>query len=204
MTEAEWLASADPEDMMRFLRESVSDRKSRLFCCSCCRIAWHELIHESSCDAKRFRNAVEVAERFADGNATRAELASARAAVASGAGNFPRDYEIIAGVLCEERSIDADIIVLASCYGDAGIASVFRDIFGNPFRPVLLDSSWPTSGVTQVAQHIYDKRRFEDMPILADALEDAGCDNAAILEHCRSNGTHVRGCWVVDLLLGKE
>jgi hypothetical protein len=58
--------------------------------------------------------------------------------------------------------------------------------------------------VTALAQSIYDQRRFADMPILADALAEAGCTNADVLNHCRQPGEHVRGCWVVDLLLGKE
>jgi hypothetical protein len=81
--------------------------------------------------------------------------------------------------------------------------AVLRDIFGNPFHPVSLDPSWVTSTVATLAQQMYDSRDFTPMPILADALMDAGCDNADVLDHCRGSGPHVRGCWVVDLLLGK-
>jgi hypothetical protein len=80
---------------------------------------------------------------------------------------------------------------------------VLHDIFGNPFLPVTTDPSWLTSTVTNLAQAIYQERAFERMPILADALEDAGCTNQDVLNHCRGDGEHVRGCWVVDLLLGK-
>jgi hypothetical protein len=86
-------------------------------------------------------------------------------------------------------------------------AAVVRDIFGNPFRPVRLDLAGGTSGgdaATRLAEAIYETRRFDDLPILADALEEAGCSDAAILEHCRGGGEHVRGCWVVDLALGKR
>jgi hypothetical protein len=83
-------------------------------------------------------------------------------------------------------------------------ASLFRDIFGNPFRPVAADPSWLTSTVLQLAQGIYQDRAFDRLPILADALQDAGCDHDDILNHCRGDGPHVRGCWVVDLLLGRE
>jgi hypothetical protein len=83
--------------------------------------------------------------------------------------------------------------------------SLLRDIFGPlPFRTVTLNPAWRTSNVTALAQAIYDDRAFDRLPILADALEDAGCDNADILNHCRQPGEHVRGCWVVDLLLQKE
>ncbi|MBP3953753.1 hypothetical protein J8F10_00360 [Gemmata sp. G18] len=79
-----------------------------------------------------------------------------------------------------------------------------RDIFGNPFRPVAFSPSWRTSTAIAIASQMYESRDFSAMPILADALQDAGCDNANVLDHCRSPGPHVRGCWVVDLVLGKE
>ena len=87
---------------------------------------------------------------------------------------------------------------------DAAQAALLRDIFGNPFQPVSLDPTWLSSTVQAMATGIYAERAFDRMPILADALEEAGCDNLDILNHCRGPGTHVLGCWVVDLLLGKE
>ncbi len=78
-----------------------------------------------------------------------------------------------------------------------------RDIFGNPFRPVTFDPRWRTSDVVGLAQAIYDDKAFERMPILADALMDAGCEEEQIIAHCRGDGPHVRGCWVVDLVLEK-
>jgi hypothetical protein len=81
-------------------------------------------------------------------------------------------------------------------------AALLRCIFGNPFRPVTADPSWLTSTVTALARGIYADRAFDRLPILADALQDAGCDHADILGHCRSDGPHAHGCWVVDLLLG--
>lgn len=82
--------------------------------------------------------------------------------------------------------------------------TVLRDIFGNPFRPVALDPawlSWNNATVSALAQSIYCDRAFDRIPILADALEDGGCHDPDILGHCRGPGPHVRGCWVVDLLL---
>jgi hypothetical protein len=78
------------------------------------------------------------------------------------------------------------------------------DIFGNPFRPVTFPPSWRTDIVLTLARQVYESRDFSAMPILADALQDAGCDNDDILNHCRGDGPHMRGCWVVDLVLGKE
>jgi hypothetical protein len=78
------------------------------------------------------------------------------------------------------------------------------DLFGNPFRPITLDPTWRTPAVVQLARSLYEERRFEDMPVLADALEEAGCQDAAVLGHCRSPGPHVRECWAVDLMLGRS
>jgi hypothetical protein len=81
---------------------------------------------------------------------------------------------------------------------------LMRDIFGYAFHPDALKSVWQTTHVQQLAQAIYTDRAFDRLPILADALEDAGCTDAAILEHCRGPGPHVRGCWVLDPILGKS
>lgn len=83
-------------------------------------------------------------------------------------------------------------------------ANLLRDVIGNPFRPVSVDAFWQTETVVALARTIYDDRAFDEMPILADALEESGCTNTDILAHCRGPGPHVRGCWAVDLLLGKE
>jgi hypothetical protein len=78
-------------------------------------------------------------------------------------------------------------------------------MFGNPFRPISFDPEWRTSTAVALAQQMYDSRDFNVMPILADALQDAGCENEDVLDHCRAaDGVHVRGCWVVDLVLGKS
>ncbi|HJZ60331.1 MAG TPA: hypothetical protein VKE74_35635 [Gemmataceae bacterium] len=83
--------------------------------------------------------------------------------------------------------------------------ALLRDIFGNPFRPVAVDPRWLTSDVVALARGIYEGRAFDRLPILADALQDAGCENADILGHCRDPQlAHIRGCWVVDLVLGKQ
>jgi len=86
----------------------------------------------------------------------------------------------------------------------AAQSQLLRDIFGNPFRPVTVDPEWLTSTVVALARGIYDERAFDRLPILADALQDAGCETADVLDHCRGPGPHARGCWVVDLLLGKQ
>jgi hypothetical protein len=98
-------------------------------------------------------------------------------------------------------------------YGAAWIAehvrhaALLRDIFGNPFACALLDRSWlrwNQGCCTQLARTIYEERRFAELPLLADALEEAGCTDPLIVSHCRGRTEHVRGCWVLDLILEKE
>jgi hypothetical protein len=114
--------------------------------------------------------------------------------------------------VAEEMTQAADSALGAEIIGErshqigritAHYTHLLRDFFGNPFRPVTAHPSWLTSTVVSLAEGIYAERAFDRLPILADALQDAGCENADILTHCRSDGPHVRGCWVVDLLLGK-
>ena len=71
-------------------------------------------------------------------------------------------------------------------------------------RPVVVAPAWLTPTVVSLTQGIYEERAFDRLPILADALQDAGCDHAGVLAHCRADGPHARGCWVVDALLGKS
>ncbi|MCE9561997.1 MAG: hypothetical protein K8U57_08075 [Planctomycetes bacterium] len=80
---------------------------------------------------------------------------------------------------------------------------MLRDVVGNPFRPVVLDTAWLTSTVGSLAKDIYADRAFDRLPILADALQDAGCESGDVLGHLRGDGPHCRGCWVIDLLLGR-
>jgi hypothetical protein len=82
--------------------------------------------------------------------------------------------------------------------------AIFRDIVGNPFRTVEFDPYWRTSDVLGLARAVYEDAAFDRLPILADALMDAGCTDDVILGHCRGPGPHIRGCWVVDLAFGKE
>ena len=82
--------------------------------------------------------------------------------------------------------------------------SVVWEVVGNPFRPVVDFTPWRTDTAVSLARTIYDSREFTALPILADALQDAGCDNDDVLTHCREPGAHVRGCWVLDGVLGKE
>jgi hypothetical protein len=218
MDEITWLSCADPDDMLQFLQGKVSDRKLRLFACACCRRIWDLIPNDSS------RQAVRISERFADSEATIAELEAAFVVAdraVSVQGGLPSYHAADAARLSahpEMRGLadgTATAAAMAGAGGGEGYwdkyndekacqCNLFGDLVGNPFRPVTIHPVWLTSTVVSLAQSIYDNRRFEDMPILADGLEDAGCDNAEMLEHARSGGEHVRGGWLVDLLLQKE
>jgi hypothetical protein len=210
MTEAEWLACEDPVPMLEFLRGKASDRKLRLFACACCRRVRHLL------PDRRSRKALEASERFADGLITAEKLQFVRGDArwaANVATRKAEDSEGVKWIVAHLTEPDAQRVLFAiwPAASSAGRETeqpvqcdLFRDIIGNPFRPITFDPSWFTSTVTFLAQAIYADRAFDRLPILADALEDAGCINADILSHCRQPGEHCRGCWVVDLLLGKE
>jgi len=179
----------------------MSVRQLRLFACGWCRLRW-EMLDEQS------KRAVEVAERFADGLATAEQLKAARsdlkyhspgdwkAGMAAGAASETIRTEIARGAATwdtEAPSFEEDLHLILEITG----GNCHRDV-----PPSVL--KWNCDCVEKVATAIYHERAFDRMPVLADALEDAGCDNAHILKHCRHLGGHVRGCWVIDLLLGKS
>jgi hypothetical protein len=184
----------------------------RLFACACCRLAWDQLT-----DA-RSRAAVEVGERFADGLATQDELTRAHQAalaVLEPLGTAPPETPAGAAEAAASPLPSAAAVLSAWGYSvghrrspeGARLAALLRDLLGNPFRPRNLDPTWLAWNggcVAKLARRIYDERDFAALPVLADALEEAGCADADILRHCREPGPHVRGCWVVDLLRRKE
>lgn len=292
MTESEFLVSEDPAAMLEMLqgqsefrgqpavnvsRRWISDRKLRLFACACCREIWHLLTDERS------RHAVEMAEQFADNLVSREELNTAcRAADRLVTPiSFFEDMAVFASD--QTYPMSDNVACLLGISVDAELdsamqAAILRDVFGNPWRPVVLGREWlgcsrcngvaiddhgcpcPYSRIYQaglIARRIYEERDFAAMPVLADSLEDAGCDSQEILKHCRRRYgpqygphadcficqtrlpgepcphcvgghwgtseagtqlrcnachgtgrilgvTHVRGCWVLDLILGKE
>ncbi len=213
LTEEEWFASHNARDMIRHLGGRLSDRKSRLLSCAIARLVWDVLLDERS------RNAVEVAERSADGNTSVYELELAEKQANEVA---TRDHErqlpqhqhfrAIAAKMCAITKPNAAGVchfVVGFSQGGENLltrtANLVRDIAGNPFRPVIFSPAWRTSDAVALARTMYEAREFSAMPILADALQDAGCDSDDILNHCRDTAqVHVRGCWVIDLVLGKQ
>jgi hypothetical protein len=220
MTESEWLACERWDQLLDAgIIKHVESRNLRLFACACCRRIWPLIPDAES------RNAVEAAEAFADGMIGTAEMTaarnamkrsyrgpsdpvmrSARSAAFGTCGSklmIPAASAANAVFYKAEKVAGSDVALKDSWVEIAAQTALLRDITGNPFRPVTFERSWSTLAVSELAQSIYDCRAFERMPELADALEQAGCTNADVLSHCRGPGTHVRGCWVVDLVLGK-
>jgi len=225
MTEQEWLECTDPTMMLEFLRGKASERKLRLFAVACCRRVRHLLVPQAG-------EALDVAEKVAEGVVGSQERrrvreiafhagwvsdpstahrrgpakaavcdALARRAWEAATGTARRTRHI--GVLETYRSHDEDWATARESQ-DVLLSELLRCIFGNPFHPITVNALWLITTAKQLAEAIYQDRAFDRLPILADALEDAGCNNEDILTHCRQPGEHVRGCWVVDLLLAKE
>jgi hypothetical protein len=227
MDEQTWLACTDPELMLRLLPGKPSERKLRLFGLACYRRVWHLFPNE------RWAVLVEVGERFVDQAASRAELNTAwwrvptsseypadLVAVANGIGvsDFnPRQANVVAyaaaRAIAKAANPRTDVEAYRCPLRDAERAEqsdLLRCIFGNAFRPLGFDAHWQTPAGLALAQAAYYSRLLpsgtvepDRLAILADALEDAGCDNAELLGHLRAPGPHVRGCWPVDLLLGR-
>jgi hypothetical protein len=174
---------------------------------------------------ERLRDAVQAAERFADGRATKDELAAAHTAVSwmtddSGPfGAAPPGVRVgidMAVAVTAPQAFEAAFAMTATSTPLAGrmqttaaeayLCQLLRCIFGNPFRPVSTAPVWRTwrhGTVAKLARTIYEECRFTDLPVLADALEEAGCNDENILGHLRGPGPHAGGCWVVDLCMGK-
>jgi hypothetical protein len=211
MTEQEWLSGADPRPMLEYLGDKASERKLQLFACACCRRIPGFL--ESEPD----RQGLELTELYADGLATDEEFTALPDDVWD-IRWYRRDCwnaidRAMNSYWChvwDSRNLHAtteQTQAQARRQCDADLAVLLLEIFGNPFRPVTLDPVWLTwhdGLLASMARQMYESRDFTDMPMLADALEEAGCTDQDILAHCRSGGEHVRGCWVVDLLLGKS
>ncbi len=216
MTEEEFAVCRELHRVVSFLRVTASDRKKRLLACACFRVFWTVLVTRGAKLRDWYRQldlwvpaAVTASESFADGLIGKQELRAARKGGSGGPFNIcwnvcrtDKDAALLVpwgfGAIISEEQLDLPV--------DDATRQLIHDIFGNPFRPSTIDPAWLTwrdGTAVKLAQTIYDDRRYDLLPILADALHEAGCCDEAILDHCRGPGPHVRGCWVVDLMLGK-
>jgi hypothetical protein len=226
MTEQEWLEGDNPLKMVESRRSGLAnERKLRLFGCACCRRVWGRLPGQAS------RDAVAVAERYADGLATRKDLKAAWLACGGDAPTTTLDPAHTAAQVSLKMAAfwtayNAQCLaawtgtLLASQIAAHQAAreaegrhqgKLLHDIFGNPLRPATFSPAWQTTQVLALAQAAYEQRELPAgtldatrLAVLADALEEAGCTDQALPGHLRGPGPHVRGCWAVDLVLGKS
>lgn len=216
---------------MGVARTAAGRRRLRLFACGCCRmeIKWLEGKGRHALDvAERLadREATEEQRREAEQavvqEANKLWKFADRMRGATQRRLGKKYYALCAvrealAVVELHKAVGRSVNMLANLEGRFGdispeegqqwlfaVAETLRDVFGNPFRPVSFDSAWRIAEVTALAQSIYNERRFSDLPVLADAIEKAGCTDRQLLGHLRSGGPHVRGCWAVDLLLDKK
>ncbi len=234
MDESEWLACAAPGELVYELneRDAASPRKFRLFSCACCRQVWSlmpEHVRQAVELVERYADNLATDEELdstfeASGDFPGQYPASDPKHFAASAVNWALWTD---GRRCHGNAEGAMYVVMdvltvlaleagmephpATVFEDwAGaerLCRLFRDIMGNPFRPVAVEPgwlSWNGGAVVRIAQEIYGERAFDRMPLLADALAKASCPEQAVLDHCRNLADHARGCWVIDLLLGKE
>jgi hypothetical protein len=228
MTESEWVACDDPQKMLEFLRGRASDRKRRLFACACCRRIWQLFTDERSLQA------IRLGELHADEMIPQEELEVVREAAREVERTYwPGHSKLHYGSPEWERSkrdqraigLAYDVTrrwlgntALRACEAvgePVWLTTLVRDIFGPlPFRPITIAPAfltWNEGTVIRLAQAAYAERHLPAgtldnarLAVLADALEEAGCEDGQILGHLRSGGDHVRGCWAVDLLLSKS
>jgi hypothetical protein len=207
--EAEWLACNNLGIVMQLAPGLGSERKRRLFACACARQLWRLL------PDPRSRIAVGAAECFADGLIDSVERTRAYAGaldVCREKGTFRGApwlaAEAVSGAPQPSHAVNAILPrpgPLRPAW--AWLTRVARDVFGNPFHTPHLDPAWLAwegGTVCKLAEGIYQDQAFDRLPVLADALEEAGCTDESLLSHLRGGGPHARGCWAIDLLLGKE
>jgi hypothetical protein len=220
MTEAEWLTCADPAPMLELLKGKASDRKVRLFACACCRHVWCHLTEAGQREVVEWFEAVtdcavpvDVAPpQFGDEDETvylvsLPELAARFAVEALRDGHWVNAPAMCARVVSDGGAERGRMHAEKSAQCD-----ILRDILGNPFSPApQLSPTWLTPKVLSLAQLAYEPRRLpegtlepERLVAVAECLEEAGCTEESVLEHLREARPHVRGCWTVDVILGKE
>ena len=198
MTEEEWLASAGAPAMLTWLLSDQaiqadikrpSDRKLRLFACECLRSIWSDLSapNQAYVNWQQSHPDEAPADQPQERRGLAEHLRRGAAKTVLGVVTATRERPSRPGGIPPTRQ-----------------AELLREVVGNPFRPVTVSPAWLTADVLRLAGGAYDECRFDDLPILADALEEAGCDASGLLGHLRGPGPHVRGCRALDLVLGKS
>ncbi len=215
MTETEWWECKYQSTLLNHVTATrkASDRKLRLLACALVRRDWEWLKEAGS------KEAIEVVEQFADGAATAEQLEAAHDAAFEAMQDWGERYgsledfyttEAVTHAWCcaWDKAEDAARHCFRDAINEEDCARV-RDLFS--FRPVVLDPGWITPTVLALAQSAYQERELPSgqldrarLAVLADALEDAGCTEQVLLDHLRQPGHHLRGCWAIDVLTGRE
>jgi hypothetical protein len=200
--------------LLKVQAAGLDDRRStRLFVCACGRLIWHLLSDDVG------RPSIELSERFADGRADWGDLQAERLRI--GSAPYPDEQsrrmiirssaDFLMAFDFSIRSVVATVVGVrelamqldrADC--ESAVCNLIREIFTNPFRPEVFDPTWLTPTVVVFAQAIHNGSDYDQMPMLGDALEEAGCSSPGIVDHCRGKSKHVRGCWVVNALIAPD
>ena len=210
----DWECCTQVDVMLKALDRKEHRRRWVLFNCACCRRVWGR-VPEGAC-----REYVEAAERYALGTGLKKDLAPLRGRVHEAFNNslrWPDRASAAQAAMMVTNTTRFCAWKAASAAGEKGRvahrrerhaqADLLREVMGNLYRAVAVEPAWLTwngGAVPKMAQAVLAEARFSDLPILADALQEAGCEEAELLGHLRGPGPHVRGCWAVDLLLGKS
>jgi hypothetical protein len=232
MTQTDWLSSNDPESMCHLLAGRWGIRRWRLFSCACLRELGHLLPDRRARES--FQVVERWAEyRAAADEVALAHLRAVESRRFLTGSTYPRaglsrrvfarmrgvsQALLVATLPGYDAELQAGAVVLALCHADPYdpdwesrirqmSADILRDLFGDPFRNVNLPVGWLAGRgreAVAIAQAIHDDRTFDELPILADALEDSDCPCPELARHCREPGPHGRGCWAVDVLRGEE
>jgi len=216
--EATWLGSDDVDLLLKWLKKTKRYRPTRrklgLFACACAHRLGDRIERELWT-----RRGLDLAERLAEGTAAPDERDAFETEVdCQPAGTHDEHVHIACWALriphetliwkvpeTVARSVAGDARRELDGSEGAEQCRLLREVLGNLYRPARIAPAWLAHAaglVPSLARSIYDERAFDRMPILGDALEDAGCADAAILDHCRQEQQHVRGCWLLDLVLG--
>jgi hypothetical protein len=207
MTEAEWLACENPGRLLGEVGARLSRRKLLLFGAAIVRR------HPDLLAFPGARDTLDMVERFAEGQLSEDDLLEDLARLSGLLGAVPQLDPVTVLIVAEYLQRRKDRLGLRQRERRLQ-AELLRDIAGNPFRPCVLDPLWRKRDnglVVRLARVAADERRQPDgtldgtrLAILGDALEDVGCTDEQILSHLHGPGPHVRGCWVVDLLLDRR
>lgn len=200
---ADRLRDPDGSEILALLEGNfrLSRRKLQLYAVACARVVWDQMIDPRS------RAAVEVVERFADGQASLGELSAAEQLANRVVIEMSRHPAAPLGPALTARLATQGFGFLQSPEHRRLQPTILSDLFGGLIVRPGFDPAWGAANggtAARIAGAIDRESRFADLPVLGDALEEAGCTQDSVLGHCRDGGPHFRGCWVVDCVLGRE